>query len=79
MATIQNSSTPEYLRVIHPLDDAPEQKRSAEGLGPIAMTPGVRISLTILRGYLIVMTLMLGYHVLDLAGLDLAGVLSSIR
>ncbi len=31
------------------------------------MTPGPsRISLTILRGYLIAMTLMLGYHVLDL-------------
>jgi hypothetical protein len=32
------------------------------------MTPAVRISLTVLRGYLIMMTLMLGYHVLDLAG-----------
>jgi hypothetical protein len=60
--------------VIHPLDDAPEQKCSADGLGHIAMTPGVRISLTVLRGYLIVMTLMLGYHVLDLAG-----VIHSIR
>jgi hypothetical protein len=38
------------------------------------MTPAVRISLTVLRGYLILMTLMLGYHVLDLAG-----VLRSIR
>jgi len=27
------------------------------------------ISLTVLRGYLILMTLMLGYHVLDLAGI----------
>ncbi len=35
MVTIQNSSTPEYLRAIHPLDDAPEQKCSTEGLGPI--------------------------------------------
>jgi hypothetical protein len=34
----------------------------------IAMTRPVRISLGILRAYLIVMTLMLGYHVLDLAG-----------
>jgi hypothetical protein len=33
------------------------------------MTPAVRISLTVLRGYLILMTLMLGYHVLDLAGI----------
>jgi hypothetical protein len=69
MATMQNSYSPKSFRVIHPLDDAPEQKCSSEGLGHIAMTPGVRISLTVLRGYLIVMTLMLGYHVLDLVGL----------
>lgn len=69
MGTMQNSYSPKSFRVIHPLDDAPEQKCSSEGLGHIAMTPGVRISLTVLRGYLIVMTLMLGYHVLDLAGL----------
>ncbi len=69
MATMQNSYTAEYFRVIHPLDDEPEQKCSTEGLGHIAMTPAVRISLTVLRAYLIVMTLMLGYHVLDLAGI----------
>jgi hypothetical protein len=74
MATMQNSYSPEHFHVIHPLDDAPEQKCSSEGLGPIAMTPAVRVSLTVLRGYLIVMTLMLGYHVLDLAG-----VIRSIR
>lgn len=71
---MQNSYTPECFRVIHPLDDAPEQKCSTEGLGPITMTPGIRISLGVLRGYLIVMTLMLGYHVLELAG-----VIHSIR
>ncbi len=32
------------------------------------MTLPVRISLGVLRAYLIAMTLMLGYHVLDLAG-----------
>ena len=46
----------------------PEQKCSSEGLGQIAMTRPVRISLGILRAYLVAMTLMLGYHVLDLAG-----------
>jgi hypothetical protein len=68
MATLQNSFAPEYFRVIHPLDDAPEPKCSADGLGHMTMTPAVRISLTVLRGYLILMTMMLGYHVLDLAG-----------
>jgi len=65
---MQNSLNSECFRVIHPLNDAPEEKCSSEGLGHIAMTPTVRLSLALLRGYLIVMTLMLGYHVLDLAG-----------
>ena len=68
MATMQTTYDREYFHVIHPLNDVPELKCSSQGLGPIAMTPAVRISLTVLRGYLIVMTLMLGYHVLDLAG-----------
>ncbi len=68
MATLQNSYQPEYFSVVHPLDDVPEPKCSSEGLGHIAMTPAVRISLMVLRGYLIAMSLMLGYHVLDLAG-----------
>lgn len=69
MATMQNSYASEYFRVIHPLDDEPEQKCSTEGLGHIPMTPAVRISLAVLRGYLIVMSAMLLYHVLDLAGI----------
>ena len=68
MATLQNSYAPEYFRVVHPLNDVPEQKCSTEGLGHIAMTPAVRISLTLLRGYLVAMSAMLLYHVLDLAG-----------
>jgi hypothetical protein len=69
MATMQNSYEPQCFSVIHPLNDVPEQKCSSEGLGRIAMTRPVRISLGILRGYLIAMTLMLAYHVLELAGL----------
>jgi hypothetical protein len=69
MATVQNSFDQQYFRVIHPLDDAPEEKCSAEGLGHIAMTPTVRLSLKVLRGYLILMSIMLFYHVLDLAGI----------
>ena len=30
MTTLQNSYTPECFRVIHPLDDAPEQKCSTK-------------------------------------------------
>jgi len=68
MASVQNSYEPQYFTVVHPLHDTPEQKCSSEGLGPIVMTPAVRLSLTVLRGYLVLMTMMLGYHVLDLAG-----------
>ena len=57
------------FRVIHPLDDVPEQKCSTVGLGKIRMTRAACLSLGILRAYLILMTLMLGYHVIDLSGL----------
>jgi hypothetical protein len=68
MATMRVATEMEDFRVVHPLDDQPEQKCSSDGLGQIAMTPSVRLSLKILRGYLILMSLMLIYHVLDLAG-----------
>jgi hypothetical protein len=74
MATLDVTATVTEFRVLHPLDDVAETKCSSQGLGRIRMTRTVRVSLGILRGYLIVMTLMLGYHVLDLAG-----VLSRLR
>jgi hypothetical protein len=63
--------TPEIngFRVVHPLDDIAEQKCSTVGLGKIRMTRAVRVSLGVLRAYLMLMTLMLSYHVLDLSGL----------
>jgi hypothetical protein len=63
--------TPEIngFRVVHPLDDVAEQKCSTVGLGKIRMTRAVRVSLVVLRAYLILMTLMLSYHVLDLSGI----------
>ena len=54
--------------VIHPLDDVQEQKVETKHLGPMRMTPAVRLSLLALRGYLVLMTLLVLYHVLDLAG-----------
>jgi hypothetical protein len=69
MATMGVSPDMNGFRVIHPLDDVAEQKCSTEGLGKIRMTWTVRVSLGVLRAYLILMTLMLGYHVLDLSGL----------
>jgi hypothetical protein len=54
--------------IIHPLDDIQEQKVDTTHLGPMRMTPAVRISLLALRGYLVLMTLLVLYHALDLAG-----------
>ena len=69
MATRGVSADRNGFRVIHPLDDVAEQKCSTEGLGEIRMTRSFVVSLAFLRAYLILMTLMLGYHVLDLSGL----------
>jgi hypothetical protein len=69
MATLNMTPNIHEFRVVHPLDDIAEQKCSSEGLGKIRMTRAVRVSLGVLRAYLILMTLMLGYHVLDLSGL----------
>ena len=69
MATLNVTPNVNGFRVVHPLDDVAEQKCSTEGIGKIKMTRAVRISLGVLRAYLILMTLMLGYHVLDLSGL----------
>ena len=56
-----------HFVVIHPLDDLPEQKVDTDSLGPMAMTRSVRFSLLSLRGYLIVICLLVVYHVVGLA------------
>jgi hypothetical protein len=66
--TAFTNDTPRYY-VIHPLDDAPEQKCSAEGLGAMQMSKSVKASLITLRGYLILVTLLTLYRLLDLLGL----------
>ena len=58
----------EFL-VIHPLDDVPEEKVDTKQLGPMRMTLAARLSLLALRGYLMLMMLLVLYHALDLAGL----------
>jgi hypothetical protein len=61
-------ATQPIYEVIHPLFDKPETKCSTEGLGRIKMSKSVRLSLMALRGYLILTFVLLGYHMLDLAG-----------
>ena len=66
MATTMIS--PRDLQVVHPLDDIAEEKRSPAGLGQMPMSASVRVSLYALRGYLVLIGLMVGYRVLTLAG-----------
>jgi len=66
---LENTMEERDFLVIHPLDDVQEQKVETKHLGPMKMTPAVRISLLVLRGYLVLMMLLVLYHVLDLAGM----------
>jgi hypothetical protein len=64
---ISNANSRAFL-VVHPLDDLPESKRDVAALGPMPMTPSVRLSLLALRGYLILMAVLVAYRFLSLAG-----------
>jgi hypothetical protein len=55
--------TPELFRVVHPLDDAPEQKLYHPELGRIRMTRSVRGVLLLLQLYLASMVLLVGWRV----------------
>ena len=57
------------LPVVHPLEDAPEAKRTGEGLGRIPLRGSVKVALWTLRGYLLVMAALVVYHLLEVAGL----------
>ncbi|MGH7970953.1 MAG: hypothetical protein ACREIC_19710 [Limisphaerales bacterium] len=59
---------PPVFTVVHPLDDVPEQKVDTAHLGPMQITKTVRICLFTLRGYLLLMFGLLGFRVLQLAG-----------
>ncbi len=52
------------LRVIHPLDDAPETKLYHPDLGRMHMTRSVRVSLLLLRAYLLLMLLLVAARVM---------------
>jgi hypothetical protein len=64
---IENTIDETEFLVIHPLDDLPEQKVETAHLGAMRMTPMVRLSLAALRVYLVLMSALVLYHVVDLA------------
>jgi hypothetical protein len=57
-----------YFFVVHPLDDIPEEKADTSHLGPMPLTTSVKVSLLALRGYLVLMFILVIYHAVDLAG-----------
>jgi hypothetical protein len=59
----------EVFTIVHPLDDVPEEKVDTENLMPMQMTATVRVCLYALRAYLLLMFGMLGFRVLQLAGI----------
>ena len=69
MSTLIHAKEDHVLYAVHPLDDVPEEKRSADGLGQIKMSKSVRASLIALRVYLFgILTLAL-FRVVGLLGL----------
>jgi hypothetical protein len=67
MLTQLDAQTQIY-QVVHPLDDVPEEKCSPEKLGAMHMTPTVKLSLLALRGYLILIVMLVFFSVLHQAG-----------
>jgi hypothetical protein len=59
----------ECFTVIHPLDDVREQKVDLSRLGPMRLSRSVRMSLVALRGYFILMLMLVVYHMLVAAGI----------
>jgi len=68
MIALKNDRLTEEFVVIHPLFDEPEQKMSGVDLGRMPMSKPVRVSLTLLRCYIILMFVLLGFHLLQQAG-----------
>jgi hypothetical protein len=68
-AIIRKNNDANLFIVVHPLDDRPEVKRSADLLGQRTLPPSVKWSLISLRGYLLLMGLMVAYDSLNLSGL----------
>ena len=54
--------------VVHPLYDVPEEKLDTSKLGERPLAPTAKLALLALRGYLLMMTALVAYHALDLAG-----------
>ncbi len=61
------ATRPSFM-VVHPLYDVPEDKLDTSKLGERPLGPSAKLALLALRGYLLLMTALVAYHALDLAG-----------
>ncbi|MCL5256385.1 MAG: hypothetical protein M1319_01125 [Chloroflexi bacterium] len=68
MAIAMNHEGKCLFEVVHPLFDKPEEKCRPEGLPPIHMSKVGKFSLIALRGYLVLMFLLLIFRFLTMAG-----------
>ena len=68
MTTTTQALDTRNLYVVHPLDDAPEQKCDPDRIGPMQMSATVKLSLLTLRGYLLVMIGLALYRLLSVCG-----------
>ena len=66
MSAFVTDYDPKLLVVVHPLDDQPEEKCSDENLGSITMSRSVRVSLFVLRAYLMAMVGLVLYRFLQI-------------
>jgi hypothetical protein len=66
MTAVQDLKQKTYI-VVHPLDDIPETKVDVTGLGPMKLTLGGKISLIVLRCYLIGIILLVFFNVIQRA------------
>ena len=53
--------------VVHPLDDAPEEKVDLDSLGPMQISLAVRVLLCCLQVYAVLMAVLLAVHVAVMA------------
>lgn len=65
---LEPGDSTKVFRVVHPLEDEPEVKFDPDALGPMCMSKSVKISLFLLRFYLIGMMVLVAYRALELAG-----------
>lgn len=67
MIAVKEPTTIEEFVIVHPLYDVPEEKHSTDLVGKRKLGRGTRVSLILLRAYVIAMGCVLAFHMFHLA------------